>query len=137
MTAPTARVRRDTKHRDQTCVAGPTGCWGDLEWNHRENSGSGGRGSKAPKVTTADGVMLCTRHNQALESDVTFLVAGLHMGWKLKKNRLIPADGVPYFHRPTREWRLPDAVGGFRVLTDTHAVELVEAAGGYTTKGLS
>lgn len=136
MTAPSAKVRRDTTTRDQSCVAGPIGCWGGLEWNHRENSGNGGRGSKAPKVTTADGVMLCTKHNQALESDPTFLIAGLHMGWKVKRNRVIPSDGVPFFHRPTREWRLPDATGGYRVIREALAVELIEAAGGYTTKGV-
>lgn len=136
MTAPTAKVRKATERRDVQCVALSGECWGDLEWNHRENSGNGGRGSKAPRVTPADGVMLCHRHNHDLESDPHFLITGLHMGWKVKRNRLIPTDGVPFYHRPSGEWRLPDTTGDYRVITPTLAVELIEAAGGYTTKGV-
>lgn len=134
MTAPTEKVRRQTRDRDRLCVVANSSCFGGLQWNHREASGNGGRGSKAPKVTPADGVMMCAHHNALLESDGHFLRYGLMQGWKLKRNRLIASHEVPFWDNNRCQWRLPDIHGGAVEVSETEAIELIEAAGGYTKR---
>jgi hypothetical protein len=136
MTAPTQKVRNQTFDRDgHACAALSVGCYGPLEWNHRESSGSGGRGGKAPAVTAADGVVLCSGHNGALESDAAFRRTGLAMGWKLLRNRQMTASQIPFYVRWAAEWWLPDADGGKQIIPRALALELLEVAGAFTRKG--
>lgn len=130
MTAPTRQVRGHTYLRDNhRCVAAADGqCMGGLEWNHRESSGHGGRGSKAPALTTADGVTACSGHNARFESDMQSLA--LAMGWKLKRNRRIAAADVPYFDTNDRTWYLPGIGSTRTAIIPALAQELVAAAGG-------
>lgn len=107
MTAPTARVRADTYNRDNNrCVAADGECFGGLEWNHRENSGTGGRGSKATPVTVADGVTTCMSHNQRFETDM--IVEARQKGWKILRNRgNMLASTIPYYDTTSGEWWFP------------------------------
>jgi len=79
--------------------------------------------------------MLCAHHNQLLEADAAFLQTGLRMGWKLKRNRLMAAHEVPFYDRNLGGYFLPDVEGRAKSIPKALAVELIEAAGGYTTKG--
>ena len=132
MTAPSPRVREATYLRDNGCVAAGhrlTGdCFGRLEWNHREGSGMGGRGSKARTVDTSDGVVLCSSHNARAESDLAGLAK--RMGWKIPRFRDdIPARFIPFFYSPAREWRVPDMSGGYRVCSPIEAQAMLLDAG--------
>lgn len=131
MTAPTQRVRQDTYERDgHRCVA--CGATGPLEWQHRQSSGHGGRGRKAPVLTTADGITLCTFCNTGAESHQQELA--LHMGWKVRRNTLLTCSEVPVFDRNTHSWWLLDTAGEREELLPAIAAELIEAAGGYVKK---
>ena len=134
MTKPSQKVRGHTYLRDNhRCVAASNQCAGGIEWNHRENSGSGGRGSKAPELTTADGVTLCTSHNQRLEADLQDL--GWAMGWKILRNRgSLPASAIPYFDCTDRLWYLPGEGATKQEINATTAQELLELAGNYRKK---
>lgn len=138
MTAPSPLVRRMTVDRERgVCVAFSTKCWGQLEWNHRSSSGIGGRGHKAPTLTPADGVMMCTGHNQALESDPAFQSMGKRMGWKLVRNRgSMLATHIPFFNKSTGIWLLPDEHGTGQQIPTALALELIDAAGGNYVKGV-
>lgn len=66
VTAPSRQVRAWTYLRDGfRCLS--CGARDGLSWQHREASGSGGRGVKAPELTTADGVTLCLLCNEGCE----------------------------------------------------------------------
>lgn len=132
MTAPSKRVRGLTYLRDgHRCVA--CGSLSPLEWNHREASGHGGRGKKAPTLTPADGVTLCTLCNQGIEGHL--IDKGLALGYKLRRNRGgIPAYEIPYFDFSTRTYYLPDVDGGRSALLWSTALELLDAAGNLTRK---
>ncbi|MDN4616437.1 hypothetical protein P5G50_18470 [Leifsonia sp. F6_8S_P_1B] len=48
---------------------------------------------------------------------------------------LLTADQVPFYDRNLGGWFLPDTEGRAHVMGRAEAVELIAAAGGYTTKG--
>lgn len=133
MTVPTAAVRMGTYQRDSYRCA-ECGTTADLTWQHRESSGHGGRGKKAPPLTPADGVTLCLRHNVAAEAEGQ--TGALARGWKLRRNRGgIPAHRVPFFVAWALEWWLPDTDGGKQVMGVAEAFPLLRAVGAFTTKG--
>jgi hypothetical protein len=78
-------------------------------------------------------VTACIPCNGRFESDLQELA--LHSGWKLRRNRTLAAHEVPFWDRNLNAWFLPDVEGNAHHITATLAVELIEAAGGYTTKG--
>jgi hypothetical protein len=59
----------------------------------------------------------------------------LHHGWKVRRNTLMKCHEVPFFNYPLRIWVLPNVSGNAIVVSETLALELIEAAGGYTQKG--
>lgn len=134
MTAPRAAVRKATYRRDSNlCVT--CGVTTGLQWQHREASGSGGRGRKAPALTAADGVTSCWSCNARYEADLQSMA--LRFGWKLRRNRGgILASQVPFFVRWCGEWWLPDDVGGKQVIGEAEALELVAVAGGIPGDGV-
>lgn len=120
MTAPTPVVRKQTYDRDgNRCAA--CGSWGPLEWNHRQSSGHGGRGRKAPSVTPVDGVVACAICNADFEGRL--LRKALRYGWKVRKwvkhPELVPvryADGV---------WAVLQADGLRRVVPEWEALVMM------------
>ena len=132
VTPPNKKVRAQTYERDGfACVT----CRSteNLEWQHRESSGHGGRGSKAPPLTAADGVTTCSTCNPRYEGDLQ--AKALRCGWKLRRNRLMLSHDIPYYSAGTESWWLPDTGGGRRPLHEALALELIEAAGGLYSKG--
>lgn len=132
MTAPSRAVRGLTYLRDgHRCVS--CGAFSPLEWNHREASGHGGRGKKAPPLTPADGVTLCTVCNGGLESYLQD--AGLALGWKIRRNRGgVHAHEIPYFDFTARAYFFP-LVDGLRVpVSETLAVHFLDVAGNLRRK---
>jgi hypothetical protein len=131
VTAPSRRVRDETFKRDgYECVAGPVGCFGQLEWGHREASGQGGRGAKAPPLTSADGIAQCTRHNGAAEGPEQR--RALEHGWKIKRfrgNPPVPASEIPYYVARERNWYLPGEGASRLEVTPIQALDLLDAAG--------
>lgn len=135
MTAPTDAVRKATYRRDSNLCA-DCGVTTGLSWQHREASGHGGRGAKAPALTPADGVTLCLPHNQACEAEGQ--TRALHMGWKLRRFRgNITAAQVPFYVAWCCEWWLPDTEGGKRIIPASEARELLELACAFTTKAVA
>ncbi|HLP66363.1 MAG TPA: hypothetical protein VK181_02465 [Rhizobium sp.] len=132
MSTPTPAVRAETYERDDhRCVS--CGAFSPLEWNHREASGHGGRGKKAPELTPADGVTLCTLCNNGIEGHMQD--RALALGWKIRRNRGgIGAHEIPYFDYATRTYYLPTVDGMRTRITHTLAVELLDAAGNLTRK---
>lgn len=135
MTAPTKSVRDLTYLRDGfRCVA--CGSHDLLEWNHREASGHGGRGRKAPKLTPADGVTLCTFCNQGLEADGQD--RGLALGWKLRRNRgRMQSCEIPYYDTNDRVFYLPSVTGERVPVNPNLAQELLEASGNLNRKDVA
>ena len=130
MTAPTQAIRTGTYKRDSYMCA-DCGVTTDLSWQHRESSGHGGRGKKAPALTVADGLTLCLPHNQACEAEGQD--KALRLGWKIRRNRGgLLASQIPFYVRWAAEWWLPDADGGKQIIHASLALELIEAAGGLT-----
>lgn len=127
MTAPTLKVRTATERRDGCCLMCTTTV--HLEWNHRQNSGHGGRGSKAPKVTPADGVMLCKYCNQAIEADARKQADAIFWGYKVRRFSPVPAERVPVWYRDTGAWFLLDRFGARDELDPVTADELRALAG--------
>jgi hypothetical protein len=131
MTAPSLKVRNATKKRDgYRCVN--CGASGPLEWQHREASGSGGRGKKAPPLTTADGVMACTTCNSGFEH--AGQERALMLGHKIRRNRgsrlnPFPSHRIPYWDHTAQLWFLPDMDGGRSPIHNSLAQELLVAAG--------
>lgn len=128
MTAPSKAVRAATYKRDRdTCVALSNECFGPNQWNHRASSGHGGRGSKAPTLTVADGVTLCASHNERLEHDL--YREGLERGWKTLRNTLTPTFEIPYYANDDNAWYLPLDLNREHPLVPLYALELLDAAG--------
>lgn len=139
MTAPSAKLRGHTMLRDGfRCLK--CGTTHDLQWQHREASGQGGRGSKAPKLTTADGVILCETDNNAAEAEGQD--QALALGWKIRRNRGdIQSFQIPFFDCNDRTWYLPYAIplggvdGPYRSeINAALAYDLLEAAGNLRRK---
>jgi hypothetical protein len=129
MTPPTARVRTLTYERDGfRCTS--CGSMVNLEWQHRESSGHGGRGKKAPVLTPADGITTCALCNPRYEGDMQPLA--LASGWKLRRNRLLLASEIPFWNRNTGEYWLPDTRGTKSILCKAEALELIAAGRGIT-----
>ncbi|OAN35079.1 hypothetical protein A4X17_11395 [Plantibacter sp. H53] len=81
--------------------------------------------------------MMCTGHNQALESDPAFQSMGKRMGWKLVRNRgSMLAKQIPFFNKSTGVWALPDELGNADPINTALALELIDAAGGNYVKGV-
>jgi len=127
MTAPTKQVRADTYLRDNhRCIN--CGTTEGLSWQHRESSGHGGRGKKAPPLTTADGVTLCLPCNQACEAHMQ--TRALALGWKIRRNRgRIQSAQIPFYDCNTREWYLPTFGPTRDPIRATLAAELLAVAG--------
>ena len=134
MTLPTKQIRGWTYLRDGfRCLncGTPEG----LSWQHRESSGHGGRGSKAPKLRTADGLTLCIVCNQACEAEGQD--RALALGWKIRRNRgVILASQIPFYDCNDRTWYLPCELiidGPYRQpINASLAQELLFAAGNLT-----
>jgi hypothetical protein len=131
MTAPSAKVRKQTYLRDGSrCVN--CGASSPLEWNHRESSGHGGRGRKAPPLTPADGVTSCGPCNSAFEH--AGQAKALQLGHKIRRNRgsrlnPFPSHRIPYWDHTSQLWFLPDVDGGKTPIHNSLAQELLAAAG--------
>lgn len=127
MTQPTQKVRHATYSRDGfSCVN--CGSFDNLSWQHRESSGHGGRGAKAPELTTADGVTACLTCNMRFEADLQR--KALALGWKLRRNRGgMTATELPFYDSNTAAWYLPDTQGYRAEVLAVEAVELLVAAG--------
>jgi hypothetical protein len=127
MTAPTREVRGATYLRDGfRCVS--CGSTIDLTWQHREASGMGGRGGRAPKLTPADGLTLCLVCNEACEAEGQ--QRALALGFKLRRNRGgIPACDIPYYDRNDRKWFLPTTRGTRILCNPNDAAEILATVG--------
>lgn len=102
-----------------------------LTWQHREASGNGGRGKKAPALTTADGCTLCFWCNGSAEAEGQ--ERALALGYKIRRNRGdVKASNIPVFDISDRKWYLLDEVGGRKVCAPITALELLDAAGSLT-----
>lgn len=126
MTPPPPKVRKATYVRDSYMCA-QCGTTTNLSWQHRESSGHGGRGKKAPPLTPADGLTLCLPHNVACEAEGQDVA--LAMGWKLRRNRQMTAAQIPFYVAWAREWWLVDEDGGKTICNPNLAQELLAAAG--------
>lgn len=134
MTAPTTRVRALTYKRDDyRCVS--CGATTALEWQHRAASGHGGRGKKAPPLTPADGVTLCTFCNQGAEAHMQDLA--LANGWKTRRFTLKSGSEIPYYDRNRSAYFLPTTTGERIEVDPVRALDLLEAAGNLTRKAAS
>ncbi|WP_167131948.1 hypothetical protein [Paramicrobacterium chengjingii] len=60
----------------------------------------------------------------------------LRSGWKLRRNRLLEAHEIPFWNRNTSQWVLPDREGGAQIINRFHALEMLDAAGAFTKKGV-
>lgn len=117
------------------CQAADETCYGGIQWQHREATGQGGAGSKAPKPAVEDGIALCQHHNDDAEG------AGqrraLYHGWKIRRFRgkpPIPPTAIPWFDRNTLRWYLPSGVNRGEIPQST-ALELLELAGNLHVRG--
>jgi hypothetical protein len=133
MTAPPPKVRKATYVRDSYMCA-ECGTTTNLSWQHRESSGHGGRGKKAPPLTPADGLTLCLPHNVACEAEGQ--AVALAMGWKLRRNRQMPASAIPVYIAWAREWWLLDEDGGHELCNPNLAQELLAGAGNISPDGV-
>jgi hypothetical protein len=131
VTAPTKEVRAAVYLRDGfRCVA--CGSTLDLTFQHREASGMGGRGKRAPRLTPADGLTLCLPCNEGCEADGQD--RALALGWKLRRNRgSLLAQQIPYYDRNDLTWYLPTVRGTRDICHPGLAGELLEAAGNLRT----
>lgn len=136
MTKPSAKVRADTMTRDlHRCQAADWSCFGGLQWQHREATGSGGRGRKAPAPTVEDGIILCKHHNADAEGKGQG--AALRNGWKIRKFRgkpPIPVTSIPWYDRTADAYYLPEGVTR-RPIPHSLALELLELAGNLHVRG--
>jgi hypothetical protein len=127
MTAPTARLRALVYRRDGHCVA--CGVLDGWTFQHRQASGMGGRGKRAPQLVASDGLLMCAQHNQECES--TGQDFALWAGWKLRRNLIVPTWELPYWDAISGLWWLPD-VDGFRMqVTRAEATRRLSEAGNY------
>jgi len=126
MTAPSKQLRAQIYKRDNNqCV--DCGTSDGLTFQHRESSGHGGRGSKAPEMTAADGLTMCVLCNQACEASGQS--RALALGYKVRRNRIIPADLIPYYDRNRFAWFLPETDGFPTPVSADVAGQLLRAAG--------
>ena len=127
MTAPTAKLRKSIYARDgHACMDCGTNY--QLTFQHREASGHGGRGRKAPPLTAAEGITLCLRCNEACEAEGQ--TRAFMLGYKTRRNRgNFPAHRIPVYERSTRFWWLLDEDGGREAIQPAFAAELLGAAG--------
>lgn len=115
MTAPSTKVREATYKRDgYRCVS--CGRRDGLQWNHRESSGAGGRGSKAPVLTPADGITSCWECNPAYEGRLQS--KALANGWKIRRNRVMASHEIPFYDAVIGGWFLPDVEGRARSIPE-------------------
>jgi hypothetical protein len=127
MTAPSGTVRRLTYTRDGFACLNCSS-FDYLSWQHRESSGAGGRGKKAPTLTPADGCTLCLTCNQSAEADMQG--KALANGWKIRRNRGgILSSQIPYYDSNMGAWYLPDIHGQRVAIIPALALELLVAAG--------
>lgn len=126
VTAPTAKVRALTYSRDNNmCVV--CGSRYSLEWQHRQASGHGGRGRKAPALTPADGLTACTFCNAGFEAQGQD--DALYYGWKVRRFCPVPVWSVPVFYRAENTWFLLNRDGSRDRLIQSEADELRALAG--------
>jgi hypothetical protein len=126
MTAPTKQLRALIYLRDNNqCV--DCGTSDGLTFQHRESSGHGGRGKRAPELTAADGLTLCILCNQACEA--AGQTRALELGYKIRRNRITPADLIPYFDGNRRAWFLPETDGSRTPIIEADAQTFLVAAG--------
>jgi hypothetical protein len=126
MTAPASALRKLVEERDEhQCVA----CGHDynLEFQHRQASGMGGRGKKAPALTAADGMLLCRGCNQGAEA--AGQKTAIERGWKVRRNSPTPNDLVPVFYTVEGLWYLLNVSGTRSLLSAIEAWELRVLAG--------
>ena len=134
MTAPTRKLRELVYTRDHhRCLDCGSS---SLTIQHREASGAGGRGSKAPQLTAADIITLCGPCNAACEAHGQ--ERALHMGWKLRRNRgQMRASEIPVYDRNTHDWLLLTEDGDTAWIGASLAAELLGVAGNLTMKGVA
>lgn len=132
MSAPSKVVRGQTLLRDGfRCLK--CGRRDTLEWQHREASGQGGRGPKAPVPISADGVILCTVHNAEAESSGQD--QALALGWKIRRNRgAMLAAEIPFFDCNDRTWYLPGVGSSRSPIHFALALDLLDVAGNLRRK---
>jgi hypothetical protein len=132
VTAPTREVRGQTMLRDGfRCLA--CGSRENLQWQHREASGHGGRGKKAPPLVCADGVILCEVDNNAAEADGQD--RALALGWKIRRNRGgIASSEIPFFDTNDRTWYLPGEGAARSAIHFALALDLLDIAGNLRRK---
>lgn len=135
MTAPSRKLRELVYARDgRRCVE--CGTDRDLTFGHREASGSGGRGKKAPPLTPSDGVTQCLTCNEAAESYGQ--EKALHSGHKIRRNRGgIPASKIPVYYRLEDIWRFLLEDGKRVRCTSGEAVTALGLAGSITIEGVT
>jgi hypothetical protein len=127
MTAPTAKLRtgmyaRD-KHRCLDC-----GTTEGLTFQHRESSGMGGRGRKAPPLGYPDGITLCLICNQRCEAEGQ--ERALQLGYKIRRNRGgFPSFRIPVFDRNEQLYFLLGLNGSRVPIHQSLALELLAASG--------
>jgi hypothetical protein len=125
MTDPGKKLREEVYRRDgyRCVVCGSP----NITFQHRQASGQGGRGSKAPKLTAADGLSACLLDNQAFEADLQ--TRAIANGWKVKRFTPVPAAEVPVWYRVEQQWYLLNPDGSRDPLTEEQASEYRVLAG--------
>lgn len=99
MAAPTATVRRLVFERDGwKCLA--CGVTEGLEFQHRQAVGMGGTKHRPSPV---EGIVLCSRHNQLVESNALFREWAVWQGWKIPRF-VDSASRIPVFDGPEVAW---------------------------------
>jgi hypothetical protein len=133
VTAPSKRLRELVYSRDnRRCVE--CGTDRDLTFGHREASGNGGRGRKAPPLTASDGITQCLTCNEAAESYGQ--EKALHSGHKIRRNRGgIPASQIPAYYRLEDAWFFLTPTGKRVRCTAGEAVTALAGAGSLLIKG--
>lgn len=94
-----------------------------VTFQHRQASGHGGRGVKAPVLLPSDGLALCNGHNTRAESDLQTLA--LVTGVKVRRWVRVPSM-VPVMYVSERSsWWLLDEDGGRLQVSDDEAAKLM------------
>lgn len=101
-------------------------------FQHRQASGHGGRGKKAPRLVPSDGLLLCALCNMRCESD--YQEIALLAGWKLRRNTRVPSWELPYRDNVTGLWWLPDRDGFRMQVTRREALRRLEGGGNMPRK---
>ena len=98
----------------------------EVTTQHRVAKGSGGLGTKAVKLTPADGLLLCYYHNADAEGRGQ--ERAKRCGWKVIRFSSMPCDEIPYYDAVSGNWYLPDVYGGRRWVDPGWAAEQVRLA---------